>query len=84
MQAGNARDVDTTVVQVRDVPVDVVATLKARAEAQGESLAAFLRNLLAHEASMPPIDEVMAGIARREPVFYTPEDLNKSLEDGRR
>jgi hypothetical protein len=43
-----------------------------------------LRNLLAHEASMPPIDEVMAGIARREPVFYTPEDLNKAIEDGRR
>jgi len=75
---------DTTVVQVRDVPVDVVATLKARAEARGESLAAFLRNLLAHEASMPPIDEVMADIAGREPVFYTPEDLNASLEDGRR
>jgi len=36
---------DTTVVQVRDVPVDVVATLKARAEARGQSLAAYLRDL---------------------------------------
>ena len=77
-------DVDTTVVRVRGVPVEVVATLKARAEAQGESLAAFLRNLLAREASMPPVDEVMADIARREPVLYSPEDLIKPFEDGRR
>jgi plasmid stability protein len=75
---------DTTVVQVRDVPVDVVATLKARAEARGESLAAFLRNLLTQEASMPPIEDVMAGIAARKPVFYAPEDLRTFLEDGRR
>jgi hypothetical protein len=75
---------DTTVVQVRDVPVDVVTTLKARAEARGESLAAFLRNLLAQEASMPPIEDVMANIASREPVNYTSDDLSRFLEDGRR
>jgi plasmid stability protein len=75
---------DTTVVQVRDVPVDVVATLKARAEARGESLSAFLRNLLAQEASMPPIEDVMSGIAAREPVYYSSEDLRTFLEDGRR
>ena len=78
------RVMDTTVVQVRDVPVDVVAALKARAEARGESLAAFLRNLLAQEASMPPVEDVMAGIAAREPVSYAPEDLRTFLEDGRR
>ena len=77
-------DMDTTVVQVRDVPVDVVAALKARAEARGESLAAFLRNLLALEASMPPIEEVMASIAAREPVRYDSEDLRTFLDDGRR
>jgi len=78
------RAMDTTVVQVRDVPVDVVATLKARAEARGESLAAFLRNLLTQEASMPPIEDVMAGIAAREPVYYAPEDLRTFVEDDRR
>ncbi len=78
------RVMNTTVVQVRDVPVDVVAALKARAEARGESLAAFLRNLLAQEASMPPIEDVMADIAAREPIRYGPEDLRTFLEDGRR
>jgi hypothetical protein len=33
----------------------------------GQSLAAFLRNLLAQEASMPPIEDVVAGIEAREP-----------------
>jgi len=75
---------ETTVVQVRDVPVDVVAALKARAEARGESLAAFLRNLLSQEASMPPIEDVMADIAAREPISYSREDLSRFVEDGRR
>jgi len=75
---------ETTVVQVRDVPVDVVATLKARADARGESLAAFLRNVLAQEASMPPIEDVMAGIEDRDPIYLAAEDLRAFREDGRR
>jgi hypothetical protein len=75
---------DTTVVQVRDVPVDVVAALKARAEARGISLAAFLRELLASEAGMPPIEDVMASIASRDPVSYTVEDLRSFIDDERR
>jgi plasmid stability protein len=74
---------ETTVVQVRDVPVDVVATLKARADARGESLAAFLRNLLAQEASMPPIEDVMADIEAREPIYLAADDLRAFREDGR-
>jgi hypothetical protein len=75
---------ELTVVQVRDVPADVVAVLKARADARGESLASFLRNLLAQEASMPPIEDVMTNIAAREPVTYTADDLRTFLDDGRR
>jgi plasmid stability protein len=75
---------DTTVVQVRDVPVDVVDVLKARAEARGVSLSAYLRELLAAEAAAPPLDEVMATIAGREPISYTADDLRSSIEDGRR
>jgi Antitoxin FitA-like, ribbon-helix-helix len=74
----------TTVVQVRDVPLDVVVALKARAEARGISLAAFLRELLANEAAMPPIEDVMANIASREPVSYTVEDLRSFIDDERR
>jgi hypothetical protein len=75
---------ETTVVQVRDVPVSVLATLKARGEAQGISLSAFLRNLMASEAAMPPINDVLATIASREPVNYEAGDLRSFAEDGRR
>jgi plasmid stability protein len=76
--------VNTTVVQVRDVPVDVVEALKARAEARGVSMSAFLRELLASEAAMPAIEDVMAAIASREPVRYSDEDLRSFREDERR
>lgn len=75
---------DTTVVQVRDVPLSVVEALKARAEARGMSLSAFLRDLLASEAAMPPIEDVMATIATREPISYAAEDLRSFIEDERR
>jgi hypothetical protein len=75
---------ETTIVQVRDVPVTVLATLRARAEAQGISLSVFLRNLMASEAAMPSISDVMATIATREPVTYENADLRSFLEDGRR
>jgi antitoxin FitA len=84
MKAAYHGGMDTTVVQVRDVPVSVVATLKARAEARGVSLSSFLRDLMASEAAMPPIDDVMASIASREPVRYAAEDLRSFREDGRR
>ena len=84
MHAGYARCMDMTVVQVRDVPLEVVAALKARAEARGQSLAAYLRDLLAREAQALPIEDVMAGIASREPVGYTIEELRSFASDGRR
>jgi antitoxin FitA len=77
-------NMDTTVVQVRDVPVEVVAALKAHADARGQSLSAYLRDLLAREAAMPPIEDVMSAIAAREPVSYTLEDLRAFASDGRR
>jgi antitoxin FitA len=81
---GYAVRMDTTVVQVRDVPVEVVAALKARAEARGQSLAAYLRDLLAREAEALPIEDVMASIASREPVSYTIEDVRSFATHGRR
>jgi plasmid stability protein len=75
---------NTTVVQVRDIPDDVVATLKRRAEQRGQSLTAYLRDLLTQEASQPSIDEVMATIASRTPIDYSSDQLRALIEDGRR
>ena len=84
MHIGYHGVVGTTVVQVRDVPEEVVAALKARADARGQSLTAYLRDLLAQEAAMPPIEDVMARVASRQRVTYTLDDLRAFAEDGRR
>lgn len=84
MQWGYPEVMSTTVVQVRDLPEEVVATLKARAESRGQSLAAYLRDLLTQEAAMPPVEDVMAAIAAREPVTYEIDDLRSYTQDGRR
>jgi plasmid stability protein len=52
-------------VQIRDVPDEVRATLKARAAAAGESLNGFLLGLLAREAARPSVAEVLDRAARR-------------------
>lgn len=74
----------TTVVQVRDVPDEVIARLKQRAATRGQSLAAYIRDLLAEEAALPAVEDVMDRIATRAPINYSPEIVREFREDGRR
>jgi plasmid stability protein len=77
-------EVRSVIVQVRDMPEEIVDTLKTRAEARGQSLSAYLRDLLTQEARMPLIEEVMARIAQDEPIDYSVEDIRAYIEEGRR
>lgn len=52
-------------VQIRDVPDDVHATLKARAAAAGMSLSDYLRSELERVAARPSIAEVLERAAVR-------------------
>jgi len=52
-------------VQVRDVPVDVHRTLKARAAASGLSLSEYLRAVLERTAARPTVDELARRVAAR-------------------
>jgi plasmid stability protein len=52
-------------VQIRNVPDDVRATLKARAAQRGESFNSFLLELLRREAARPSVHEVLDRAARR-------------------
>jgi len=58
--------------------------LKARAEREGKSLTAYLRDLLNEEAATPALDEVMARIAADEPVPYDPDFVRETLREDRR
>lgn len=75
---------ETNVVQIRGVPTEAVDALKSRAAEKGQSLAAYLRDLIIEEASLPDPAETMARLAEDEPVAYTLEDLRGFMADGRR
>jgi antitoxin FitA len=55
------------------VPDEVVAWLKQCATVRGQSLTAYIRDMLAEEAARPPVEEVMERIATRTPINYSPE-----------
>ncbi|XVV06806.1 hypothetical protein ACQPW3_16040 [Actinosynnema sp. CA-248983] len=51
-------DAATKPVQIRDVPVEVIETLQARASAEGLSLTTYLRRILVEMASTPTMAEI--------------------------
>lgn len=71
-------------IQIRDVSDKTERTLKARAEREGKSLTAFVRDLLNEEAATPTLDEVMARIAADEPVAYDPDFVRETMREGGR
>ena len=52
-------------VQIRDVPDETVAVLRARAAAEGMSMSEYLRSELVKMASRPTQEELFARIERR-------------------
>jgi len=74
----------TTILQVRDIPNEVIAKLKKRAAAQGLSLSAYVRDLLAADADQESLTESVARIAARRPVEVTDEEIAAAIHEGRR
>ena len=70
-------------VQIRDVPEDVHATLKARAALAGVSLSEYVRGVLARTASRPSPAELSARVsARGAPTLSQPSELTvRQLRD---
>ncbi len=54
-------------VQIRDVPDDALAVLRARAAAAGMSMSEYLRSELVRLASAPTMDEWLARVATHPP-----------------
>jgi plasmid stability protein len=55
-------------LQIKDVPDDVHRVLKARAALAGLSLTEYARSTLEQAARRPSRDELIADLARTEPV----------------
>lgn len=73
----------TEIIQVRDVPADDVAILRARAAGRNMSLSGYLRELIHDTASRPTMAEVIARISARESVESDSEDIRSFIDDGR-
>lgn len=55
----------SALLQIRNVPDEARRALKARAAERGESLNAYLLNLLTREVARPTVAEVLDRAARR-------------------
>lgn len=75
-------------IQIRDVPDDVHATLRARAAAAGMSLSEYLLDELTEMARRPTVAEVLArararhGGASSEAIVQAIREERGSLPDG--
>jgi len=55
-------------IQVRNVPESLHRELVRRAELRGQSLTAYVQDILEREVSRPPRTEIVRRIMEREPV----------------
>ena len=55
-------------IQVRNVPESLHRELVRRADLRGQSLTAYVQNILEREVSRPPRTEIVRRIMEREPV----------------
>ena len=70
-------------LQIRDVPDDVNAALKARAAAAGQSLQAYLLALVQREAARGDNAAILAQFRGRDDRVPSPGDTVRPLEQAR-
>ena len=70
-------------IQIRDVPDDVHAILRARAAAAGMSMSEYLRSELIELAAQPTIEEVFARIQTRQGGGPSREAIVRVIREAR-
>jgi plasmid stability protein len=70
-------------IQIRDVPDEVHATMRARAAAAGMSLSDYLRSEIETLARQRTVAEVFERAARRPPTGVTTEQVVRAIRAGR-
>ncbi|WP_109508459.1 FitA-like ribbon-helix-helix domain-containing protein [Nocardioides speluncae] len=73
-----------SIIQVRDVPDDVLHLLRERASDRGVSLSSYVRDLLTDDARQPTLDEAVKRIAARPAVELTDDEIVTAVHEGRR
>ncbi|WP_031067958.1 FitA-like ribbon-helix-helix domain-containing protein [Streptomyces sp. NRRL WC-3742] len=72
-----------TALTIRDVPDDQIQTLKVRAAQAGQSLQAFMQELIARETTKPTMAEMMARLDRETTANITSADVLAAIDEGR-
>ena len=70
-------------IQIRDVPDDVHAVIRARAAAAGMSMSEYLRSELIDMAARPTVDEWLARIASRPPAGVATQEIVDTIREMR-
>jgi hypothetical protein len=84
MNVAYPRVMATEIIQVRDVPVEDVEVLRARAASRNMSLSGYLRELIHEDTSRPTMAEVLERIATRSSVEVDGEEIRSLINDDRR
>ncbi|MDI3386538.1 antitoxin [Streptomyces sp. B-S-A8] len=72
-----------TVLTIRDVPDEEVQTLKVRAAQAGQSLQAYVRDLLARETAKPTLAEMMERLDREANADVSAGDVLGVIDEMR-
>jgi plasmid stability protein len=72
-----------TALTIRDVPDDVLDSLKTRAARAGKSLQAYALEALTREAATPSLSEMMDRLERETRTEVSTGDILQALEDSR-
>lgn len=71
-------------IQIRDVPDDVHAVMRARAAAAGMSMSEYLRSELVRLAAAPTMDEWLARVAAHPPTTgITTQEIVDIIREAR-
>jgi antitoxin FitA len=70
-------------IQVRNVPDRLHRVLTRRARSRGQTLTAYIEDILEREASRPTAEELEARIRSREPVDVTTEEIVRGIREDR-
>lgn len=71
-------------IQVRNVPDRLHRELKKRAAERGQSLTAYVQEILEREVSQPTIREWLAEVRRRGPIDIGDETAAQAIRAERR
>ncbi len=67
-------------IQIRNIPDDVIRTLKVRAAKSGQSLQEYMREHLIEDASKPTVRELMEEVRSRHDASAPDLDLETTLK----